>query len=101
LRELVNNPGTPMGKIPAPNTAELIQKLSEWNNTIASYPKDIPLHQLISKRAKEIPAKTAITFGNKKLNYKTLDEQANQLAAILRRNNVKKGDKVAIALDRS
>ena len=63
--------------------------------------KDTPLHQLISRRVKEIPDKTAVSLGDKKITYKSLNSQANQLAAILVKNNVKKGDKVAFALDRS
>ncbi len=59
------------------------------------------LHQLISKRAAEIPDKTAITFGKQKITYKALNEQANQLAAVLIKNDVRKGDIVAFSLDRS
>jgi amino acid adenylation domain-containing protein len=101
LHELVNNPDILIGDIPVQNAGELTQQLAAWNDTACAYPKDAPLHQLISNKAKEIPGKTAITFGEQKITYKTLNEQANQLAAILVKNNVKKGDKVAFAIDRS
>ncbi len=101
LRELVNDPDILIGNIPVLNYGEITEQLAAWNNTIRGYPKEKPLHHLISETAGELPDKTAITFGKQKTTYKTLNEQANQLAAVLGKNNVKKGDKVAVAIDRS
>ncbi|WP_428331033.1 non-ribosomal peptide synthetase [Mucilaginibacter sp.] len=101
LGQLVSNPDVLIGNIPSANAGELSLELDKWNNTECDYPKQIPLHQLISERAIEIPGKTAITFGDKKITYKELNERANQLAYILIKNEVKKGDKVAFSLDRS
>ncbi len=101
LRELVKDPEILIGNIPSMDSGELTQKLAQWNNTACDYPKNTPLHQLISDRAAQIPGKTAITFVDKKITYRELNEQANQLAAILIKNEVKKGDKVAFSLDRS
>ena len=101
LHELVEHPDVLIGNIQVQNADELIKQLSGWNDTACAYPNNTPLHQLISNKAKEIPGKTAITFGEQKITYKTLNEQANQLAAILIKNNVKKGDNVAFAIDRS
>ncbi|MHB8206503.1 non-ribosomal peptide synthetase [Mucilaginibacter sp.] len=85
----------------APTTEELSRQLAEWNNTKYDYPAHTALHKLISGRAVECPDKTAITFGEQKITYKILNEQVNQLAAILIKNEVKKGDRVGLALDRS
>jgi len=101
LRQLVNNPDILIGNIPVLNAGELTTKLDEWNNTGVSYPDNIGLHQLISDVASQNPDKTAITFGDQKNSYQQLDSQANQLAAILIANGVKKGDKVAFSMDRS
>jgi amino acid adenylation domain-containing protein len=101
LRELVKDPEVLIGNILSMDSGELSHQLDEWNNTACAYPKNTPLHQLISERATETPNKTAITFGKQKTNYKELNERANQLAAILIKNSVKKGDKVAFSLDRS
>jgi amino acid adenylation domain-containing protein len=101
LHELVKDPEILIGNIPALNAKELSTQLDAWNNTKYPYPMHTALHKLISERAAEMPAKTAITFGEQKITYKLLNERANQLAAVLIENNVKKGDKVAFALDRS
>ncbi|CAN5252451.1 amino acid adenylation domain-containing protein [soil metagenome] len=101
LRELVRNPNVLIGKIPASNANELKKQLTAWNNTGCAYPKETPLHQLISAQAVKTPDQTAIKFGSKATSYKTLNESANQLASVLIKNNIKPGDKVAFALDRS
>ena len=101
LRELVNKPEILIRNIRMLNTDELILQLNAWNNTASVYPNQAALHQLISERAAEIPDKKAITFGTQATTYKQLNERANQLAALLIKHGVKKGDKVAFALDRS
>ena len=101
LRELVNKPEILIRNIRMLNTDELILQLNAWNNTASVYPNQAALHQLISERAVEIPDKKAITFGTQATTYKQLNERANQLAALLIKHGVKKGDKVAFALDRS
>lgn len=101
LGELIKSPETLIGNIPRLNAGELSGQLAGWNNTKYAYPMHLALHELISQRAAESPDKTAITFGEQKTTYKILHEQANQLAAILIKNDVKKGDRVALALDRS
>jgi amino acid adenylation domain-containing protein len=101
LRELVNEPEILIKNIRILDAEELTLQLDAWNNTKYPYPVHMSLHELIAKRALEIPGKTAITFGEQKTTYKLLNEQANQLAFILIKNGVKKGDKVAFALDRS
>jgi amino acid adenylation domain-containing protein len=101
LQELVKDPNVLIGNIISIDSGELTNQLEEWNNTECAYPKNTPLHQLISEQAAAAPGKTAITFGEQKTTYKELNERANQLAAILVKNNVKKGDKVAFSLDRS
>ena len=101
LRELVKDSDVLIGNIPMPDAEELSQQLSEWNNTGFTYASDTPLHHLISERAAKYTDKTALTFNNEKITYKTLDRNANQLAHLLIENGVKKGDKIAFALERS
>jgi len=100
LREIVKDPDVLIGNILSMDAAELTHQLVEWNNTACDYPKDTPLHQLISEQAAKAPEKTAITFNGKAITYKELNERANQLAAILTENGIKKGDKVAFSMDR-
>ncbi|QKJ32204.1 amino acid adenylation domain-containing protein [Mucilaginibacter mali] len=80
-------------------TADL--SLSELNNTAAAYPREKPLHQLISDIAKQYPTNTAVKFGERVISYRELDRASNRLAALLMSTHVLKGDLVALAVDRS
>ncbi|HQT23446.1 MAG: hypothetical protein B7X86_11615 [Sphingobacteriales bacterium 17-39-43] len=73
----------------------------EWNNTHAIYPKDSSLHELISQKAREYPQKNALSFRNKNISYEDLNESANRLANLLIKGGIQKGDRIALALDRS
>lgn len=101
LSVIVKDPEIRINEILLGVSEEIKEKLSGWNNTEISYPKDVPLHQLISRTALKHPGKTAIWYQNKGITYKELDIQANQLARYLIDHQVKIGDKIALALDRS
>lgn len=101
LKQLVNDPDTLIGDIPAKNSGELTKLLSVWNDTYSPYPKDTPMHQLISQRCDQFGDSVAVKFADETITYKQLNESANQLAALLIHQGVKKGDKVAFALNRS
>ncbi|GGH08663.1 non-ribosomal peptide synthetase [Mucilaginibacter phyllosphaerae] len=101
LRQFVKSPDMPIGKLAVMNAAEIQQQLAKWNDTKVNYPKEKPLHQIISETAAQHPNSIALKFNKQQLTYKELNQQANQLAAVLIENGVKARDKVAISLDRS
>ncbi|MGY4537884.1 amino acid adenylation domain-containing protein [Mucilaginibacter sp. UYNi724] len=101
LCEIVKTPDTPIGNLEMMNAAEIREQLNKWNDTKVDYPKEKPLHQIISETAARYPNSIALKFNNKELTYTQLNRQANQLAAVLIENGVKPNDKVAISLDRS
>jgi amino acid adenylation domain-containing protein len=101
LREVVKTPDTPISKLPVLNAAEIKVQLDKWNDTKVAYPKEKPLHQIISETAAQYPNSIALKFNNEELTYKQLNQKANQMAAVLIENGVKPNDKVAISLDRS
>ncbi len=71
------------------------------SDTFAEYPKEKALPYFLNKCAKQYPDKTAIKFHERTLTYKSLFESSNKLAKLLIDNNIKTGDIVALALDRS
>ncbi len=77
------------------------EKLSEWNNTSVSYPKDSPVYTFISHNAINYPEKTAIKFKDRSISYQSLESHINQLSAYLIGVEVKHGDRIAIAMNRS
>ncbi|MBI5144699.1 MAG: long-chain fatty acid--CoA ligase [Candidatus Omnitrophica bacterium] len=60
-------------------------------------PKNLP--ELLNQSAARYPKQTAIVFGQKKINYKTLEEITNQIACGLIGLGIQKQDKVALFLD--
>jgi long-chain acyl-CoA synthetase len=60
-------------------------------------PKNLP--ELLKLSAQKHPHRTAIVFGQKKINYKALDEITDHLACGLMEMGIKREDKMAIFLD--
>ncbi len=73
----------------------------EWNNTDVKYPKESSLHELINQKVSEYPHKNAVKFRNKNINYQELNERSNRLAHFLIKQGIQKGERIALALDRS
>src|ERR1700691_544610 len=54
------------------------------------------LQQLLSKSAKAYPEKTAVWARGRSITYRELDERSNQMAHLLRKQGIKKGDRVGL-----
>ena len=61
------------------------------------YPQ-IPLHGILHESAEKFPQKTAIVYGEQEITYAQLDLLSNQLANVLIKLGINKGDRVAIFL---
>jgi amino acid adenylation domain-containing protein len=59
------------------------------------------LQQLLKKSVALYPEKTAIWARGRSITYRELDEQSNQLALLLQRHGVKKGDRVGLYFPKS
>lgn len=101
LRQIVQSPDKLIGKLPLMRADEFTTQLKAWNETRVEYPKEKSLHQIISETAAKNPGSIALKFGTEQFSYKQLNEKANQLAWALVTEGVKKGDKIAISVDRS
>ena len=63
--------------------------------------KSLSLGQMLSKGAADVPDKTALVDGDRRINYKTLNQLAEDLAAGLSQLGFSKGDRVAIYMKSS
>src|ERR1700691_5755919 len=54
------------------------------------------LQQLLSKSAKAYPEKTAVWARGRSITYRELDERSNQMAHLLRKQGITKGDRVGL-----
>ncbi|MEO0516237.1 MAG: amino acid adenylation domain-containing protein [Cyanobacteria bacterium P01_A01_bin.116] len=67
----------------------------------SEYPQHRCIHQLIEEQAARSPNALAVTYAEKSLTYTELNQQANQLATVLRSRGVVPGKRVALCLNRS
>ncbi|EJQ37420.1 hypothetical protein IEE_05206, partial [Bacillus cereus BAG5X1-1] len=62
--------------------------LNSFNDTKFSYPKEKTTHQLFEEQVERTPENVAVVFEDKKLTYRELNEKSNQLAKLLKENDV-------------
>ena len=78
-----------------------------FNQTAASFPRDVTLQQLIEAEVERHPERTAVVcehdrvFGTASLTYGDLNDKVNALAHRLRAEGVRPGDIVALMVERS
>ncbi|MDJ0518324.1 MAG: amino acid adenylation domain-containing protein, partial [Trichodesmium sp. MO_231.B1] len=101
LTAVVENYETPVDKLSILSEAEKQQILVEWNDTKKDYPQDICIYQLFESQVEKTPDAIAVIFGEEKLTYSELNNQANQLAHYLQKLGVKPESLVAICVERS
>lgn len=101
LCEIVTRPETAISKMPLVTEAERRQIVTEWNNTVADYPKDACLHQLFEAQAKRQPHAVAIHYKDERITYAEVEESANRLARYLQSRGVGRETMVGISVERS
>ncbi len=93
-------PDTPVSRLPLLTGSEL-HELREWNSNEVDYPSESTFHELFERQVDKTPDNPAITFGDRQLTYRELDEQANQLANYLRSLSIGPDDLVGVCIERS
>jgi amino acid adenylation domain-containing protein len=83
------------------NSPVHIDKHTDWSNTYTDYPREKILPYFLNKCAKQYAGKVALKFQGRQLTYADLYDRSNRLANLLVHNQVKTGDVVGLALDRS
>ena len=63
--------------------------------------ENLTLGQVLENGASEVPEKTAVVYGEKRMTYKALNDLADSLAAGLAELGIQKGDRVAIYMKSS
>ncbi|MFI5799705.1 amino acid adenylation domain-containing protein [Streptomyces sp. NPDC051677] len=100
LRALVTAPGLTPAQVPLLDERELREQ-AEWNATGRDYPGPFVLHHLVAEQAARTPGATAVRYEGAALTYRETDTRAGLLARALRDAGVRRGDVVAVVLDRS
>jgi amino acid adenylation domain-containing protein len=101
LEGIVANPDRRIAELPLLTDSEKHQLLIEWNDTNKDYPKDKCIHQLFEEQVERTPGAIALVFEGQQLNYRELNNRANQLAHYLRAQGVGPEDLVGICVEPS
>ncbi|MCU7668197.1 non-ribosomal peptide synthetase [Bacillus thuringiensis] len=72
----------------------------EMNLNALTYPNSKTLDQLIDLQTLKSPNQIAISMGDKSITYYELQQKSNQIANYLRENDLKKGQRVSITMER-
>ena len=83
LEGLVADPRQRISALPVLSEAEHRQAVSGWNATTAPYP-DARVHELFAQQAARSPDAVALVFGEQRIDYREVENRANQLAWHLR-----------------
>ncbi|WP_343914921.1 amino acid adenylation domain-containing protein [Aquimarina litoralis] len=75
--------------------------LNTFNDTTVEYSQDTSLIDIFEEQVLNAPNRIAIVLEDKKLTYKELDEQSNQLAHYLIDLGIQQGELIPVCLDRS
>lgn len=75
---------------------EKIKILEEFNDSYVEHPKDIGVHELIEKIAKEYPDNIAVTYNSEQITYSELVKRSTAIAQTLIKSGVQRKDCVSV-----
>ena len=97
---VVNDPKTEVRFLPLTTTADL-QTLTAFNHTDLEYDHTETLLSLFQNQAKQTPQSIAVASSHVCWSFAELDSRSDLVAHLLRCKGVKRGDVVAISLERT
>lgn len=101
LLSALDDPNELVGRLEILPPEEREFLLKHWNRTDAAYPAESSVNELIEIQSRRTPDRVAVTFGERQLTYRQLDERAAHLARHLSALGVTAGDRVALHVERS
>lgn len=101
LAQVGQQPTEPIQTISMLTPTERQKILVEWNDTAVPFAQAPTVQITIEKLAQTQPNALAIAFADQRLTFQELNERANQLAHHLLSVGVKRGDFVALCVERS
>ncbi|MEF7671641.1 condensation domain-containing protein, partial [Bacillus thuringiensis] len=90
-----------LGDIDLVDREEKALIIEEFNDTYHAYPRDKTVAELFEEQVEKTPNQIAVTFEDKEITYRELNQKANVLAYKLRSLGIQPNDYVAIMAERS
>jgi amino acid adenylation domain-containing protein len=101
LEALAADPQRDLAQLNQLGEAEREHRVARWNNVATPIPRDVCIHQLFESQVEQTPRAVALSFAGTHVNYRELNERANQLAHYLRGRGVGPDTLVALCAERS
>ncbi|MFD1676439.1 amino acid adenylation domain-containing protein [Alicyclobacillus fodiniaquatilis] len=101
LRTIIYNPEALIRDITMITSDERQQLIQDFNNTNTPYSSTKLIHQLFEEQVDQLADQIAVDDGTTRLTYLELNKRSNQLAVLLRKLGIAKGQFVAVMMDRS
>jgi len=100
LIQVTNDPNIKIKNIGV-NYKNDLKRISEWNSTFLKLTVENSLIELFEKAANETPTAKGVLTNNQEVSYLQLDKMSLKIAHHLHQEGIKKGDIVAVLLDRT
>ncbi|MFE7120854.1 amino acid adenylation domain-containing protein, partial [Streptomyces sp. NPDC057654] len=100
LEQITADPSAPAGRVDALDAEARGLAVHAWNATRAPVP-GVSVPRLFADRAARSRDAIAVTDDQRRLTYAELDERSDRLAAYLSGLGVRRGDRVAVVMERS
>jgi amino acid adenylation domain-containing protein len=97
---LESAPTMPVRRLEVLPAAEREQLVYGWNRTEVEYAPAESIHRIFEKQAERTPELRAVVSQGSALSYQELNQRANQLAHYLRKQGVRREDRVGIFMKR-
>ncbi|RNB58979.1 amino acid adenylation domain-containing protein [Brevibacillus gelatini] len=101
LRAITKNQAAALHEISLLSEEERHLVTVAFNQTFVEYPRDSNIVELFEEQVAKTPEHTAVVMDGRSLTYRELNEKANQIAHVLRKNGIGKDSIVGLLADRS
>ena len=101
LRGVVADPSQTVSSLPLLDGVEREEMCHRWNRTQADDPAEDSVCGLFDAQVGVAPDRIAVACGNRQLSYAELKAASESLAAHLRQSGIRRGDLVAVCMERS
>ncbi|HEU4882248.1 MAG TPA: amino acid adenylation domain-containing protein [Longimicrobium sp.] len=101
IRAAAADPQAPVSTLPLLAAEERARVVAEWNATDRPSAAGVCVHDLFAQQAALTPDASAVEFRGAAMTYAQVEHRSNRIARVLRSMGVRRGDRVAVCLERS